>query len=256
MVACRLPVTVGGYACLVISNNYRAHWLTSLVALIAATALLASCGSGDDTTDDATESSADAATESDSSSSEATTTEETTATTAATTAPTTASTATTAAEAANGPAGTPAAVVVAFTDCIERTGVEVPDLTLDSDGMAKLGDVLRSLDIENPATQLALFGCQSSLDQATGGGLNKLLTDPALQDALTDFSGCVRDGGFDVPDLTVAGALGSLLGGSVGGGTDELLSGMLGLDLNDPAVSGVIDSCGDEIEDQLADLGL
>ncbi|MGH1488867.1 MAG: hypothetical protein ACRBK7_05640 [Acidimicrobiales bacterium] len=219
--------------------NFRALVVVPL-ALLTALTLLASCGSSAES-DDA----------SGGGDSETTTTA----------APTTASTAapTTAATSASDTAGAAVEPVVAFTDCMSNSGVELPELEVDDDGLLPIGQVLTAIDFRDTSTQLAMFGCQGQLDTATGGGLAQLLESQELQDALTDYSACVREGGYVVPDLTVTAIISGALGGGLGGAngsTSGFLADALGLDATDPAVIATVDSCAADIEERLGDLGL
>lgn len=212
------------------------------IAALGALTLLASCGSGDDGADSADAEAADAEASE--------TTESTTPTTSATTAPpTTESVATTATP-------SPAEAVASFTTCMSNAGVELTELELGEDGLVSIGQLLTALDIQDTQTQFALFGCQSSLDAATGGGIAQLLASPALQQTLDEISACVRDAGYDVPDLTVATALSGLLSGGGAGTTDALLATAFGLDASDPDVLVATGGCAGDIEQQLSDLGL
>jgi hypothetical protein len=147
--------------------------------------------------------------------------------------------------------------VDAFSDCMTNSGVDMPDLPRNADGLIDIAQVLAAIDVGNSTTQLAMFACQASFDSATGGRLFQLLADPALQQALVDFSGCVREAGFpDVLDLDVVTAL--TRAGSAGGdgSPNSLLAATLGLDPDDPDVQAAVEGCGAEIQQQLADLGL
>ncbi len=217
---------------MIINHHPIRRLLLAVAAAVATLALLAACGSDGDTSSDESSDDAEAAS-----------------TTAPTTTPTTAAP-TTAAAVASG------AVVAEFTDCMSNAGVELPELELNEDGLVGIGQLLTAIDIQSTSTQLALFSCQSSLDAATGGGIAQLLASPALQEALTEVSACVREGGYAVPDLTVASALSGVLSGGGTGDTNGLLAAAFGLDASDPEVMAVIESCAGDIESRLNDLGL
>lgn len=153
--------------------------------------------------------------------------------------------------------------VAAFTACMSERGVELPELTLDASGNLVVGELLTSLDTNDPATQSALFGCQGQLDDAVGGQLTELLESQTVEEALALFSQCVRDGGYDVADLTLPGLIAGALGGDLGedprgetGSIDPFLAAALKLDPQDVEVLNTVDGCATIVEQNLNDLGL
>lgn len=153
--------------------------------------------------------------------------------------------------------------VADFTTCMNERGVELPELTLDANGNLAVGELLTNLDTNDPATQSALFACQGQLDAAVGGQLTELLESQTVEEALALFSQCVRDGGYDVADLTLPSLIAGALGGDLGedprgetGSIDPFLAAALKLDPQDVDVLNTVDGCATIVEENLNDLGL
>ena len=93
-------------------------------------------------------------------------------------------------------------------------GIDFPDLSVDADGNIELRDAFQSIDPGAEGFREANEACQEILQQAGfGGGRRQAAESPELQDALLEFSQCLRDAGHDVGDLTLG-----LPGGPAGGG--------------------------------------
>lgn len=88
--------------------------------------------------------------------------------------------------------------VAAFVSCMAAQGVEVPEVELDATGAPILGDLIGSLDPDDPTVRSALTACAEPL--AAAGALD-VATDPELRRAvvtrLEDYSACMRREGID-----------------------------------------------------------
>lgn len=148
-----------------------------------------------------------------------------------------------------------------FSQCIRDQGVDVPDLEVDESGELDLANLIATVDPADPAVQQAILTCQGSLNGGLAASLNQILESQTFADALVSFSQCVRDGGYDVADLTFAAVVSATLGSGVDASAGEesvgpILATAMDLDPADPAVIETIDGCVVLIRDSLGDLGL
>ena len=125
-----------------------------------------------------------------------------------------------------------------FTACMRDQGVDLPDIQVDADGQPILStDVLAGIDTQSDEFNAAFLVCLPILSNAAPVQLG---SDPelqaAVQDALRDFSACMRDEGVeDFPDPAP---------GFDGTGSPYPLTA---LDTSDPDVDAAFDACGDLI---------
>lgn len=164
-----------------------------------------------------------------------------------------------------------------FSQCMRDEGLDFPDLAVDAEGNIDLRAAFQSVDPQQEGFREAADSCRTVLDQAGfGGGARQAIESPEVQDALLDFSACVREGGYDVGDLTLGGPGGGAGGGGQGQGAQDQdadgeaqaggggqagqrqggfgnrgarFADQLGLDYEDPAVQETIDGCMDIIEE-------
>ena len=105
----------------------------------------------------------------------------------------------------------------------------------------------------------------------SGERIREVVESPEFNDALVDFSDCVRDEGLDVGDLTLVSLATTAFSGGAAADDSDVQSGdreagfgdrdgifarALGLDPEDPEVQAAVDTCLPEIEGALSDLGL
>lgn len=173
-----------------------------------------------------------------------------------------------------------------FSQCMRDQGIDFPDLSIDADGNIELREAFQTIDRQADGFREANEVCQEFLQQAGFGGGRRAATEsPELQDALLEFSQCVRDAGYDVGDLTLGGpgggqgaGAGAAAGqGNQGGDGDAAGEGgqgqggrrqqgfgnrsanfanQLGLDAEDPAVQETIDGCMPLIDEAFTALGI
>jgi hypothetical protein len=178
-----------------------------------------------------------------------------------------------------------------FSQCMRDNGVaDFPDPTVDADGNVQLGRRARAADAEGAPTQddtafrTAREACSSILQGLTfgggrggpGGGFDNT----QLQDALVQFSDCLRGEGLDVGDLSFGrpqgqsgqaqsgqgqAGTGSTNGGTAqdappdgqrgpGGDPTQRMIERLGLDPNDPAVQAALEKCQPILQSAFANL--
>lgn len=166
-----------------------------------------------------------------------------------------------------------------FSTCIRDQGIDFPDIGVDADGNPELRDafVEAGVDPRDETFQTAMQSCVDILASAGfgGGGRAALAENAEFQDALVDFSECVRDAGYDVGDLTFGGPpQGDGAGDGPQVGTDggdppprgerqdgfgdraARIADQLGLDIDDPDVAATIDDCMPVIDTALANAGV
>lgn len=155
------------------------------------------------------------------------------------------------------------ASAAAFSQCLRDQGVDIADLEISADGSLDLGNLVGSVDPEDPEVQQAMLACQSMLSGGLGSSLNDFLTSQTFEDALAGFSDCVRNEDYDVKTLTLDSLVAAMLSGDPGpdprgidGSVDPILATALGLDANDIDVLNTIDGCADAVQAGLADLNL
>ncbi len=175
-----------------------------------------------------------------------------------------------------------------FSACMREQGLDFPDLAVDAEGNIDLRAAFQTVDRQSEDFPAAMDACREVLaDTGFGGGARQALQSPELQDAFVDFSACVRDGGFDVGDLTLPGRGGpgapadgedadarndgvgdeseeDRAGQTPGAGQrrggfgtiNERLAAGLGLDYEDENVQATVDECAVIIEEALTAVGL
>ena len=92
-----------------------------------------------------------------------------------------------------------------FSQCMRDEGLDFPDLSVDADGNIELREAFQTVDRNAEGFREAREACGEFLAQAGfgGGGRGQALEDTDVQDALLEFSECVRQAGYDVGDLTL-----------------------------------------------------
>jgi len=158
-----------------------------------------------------------------------------------------------------------------FSQCMRSAGVDFPDLGVDANGNIDLGDLPADFDTQDPAVQDAFTECQSIL--AAGGfgeRLRETIESAEFEQALLDFSDCVREQGYDVGDLTITNLAAAAFqtpaptdqanpeGGEREegfGDRDGIFAVALGLDPEDLEVQEAINTCNPIMEGAMAGLG-
>lgn len=184
------------------------------------------------------------------------------------------------------PADLPAdEAALAFSACMRDQGLDFPDIALDSDGNPDLRSAFEDVDRQGEDFRAAIDVCRDVLANAGfgGGGRAAIGENVEIQDALVEFSDCVRDDGWDVGDLAIGGRpgqnggngngaapgagngdgdgngrgnqQGGQRGGGFGNGTARFAVG-LGLDPEDPAVIETMEKCSPIIQDAFANAGV
>ncbi|NNE97070.1 MAG: hypothetical protein HKN24_13675 [Acidimicrobiales bacterium] len=163
-----------------------------------------------------------------------------------------------------------------FSACMRDEGLDFPDLSVDADGRLSIRQGLQGLDPGSEEVQAALEVCRPLIENVGfGGGQRAAIAENVeIQDALVEFSECVRDAGYDVGDIELgrpgppAAGAGTEDGAPTDGqrGQGERQGGFgdrsarfavqLGLDYEDPEVAAVVDECGTIIDDALAGAGI
>ena len=182
---------------------------------------------------------------------------------------------------------TPEEAALAFSQCMRDEGVDFPDLAVDAEGNINLREGFANVDRNDDSFRDAREACQDELAAGGFGGGNRreALESPEIQDALVEFSDCVRDQGYDVGDLTLgqgngpgqnndgqgqanaeqADAAGEEAEsnqppqgqreGGFGNRTNRFAQ-QLGLDPEDPEVIAAIEVCTSIIEDAFTNAGV
>ena len=125
-----------------------------------------------------------------------------------------------------------------FSACLRENGIEdFEDPTINADGVPEFN--LRSLGGEHDREEMqaAFEACQDDLEGIAFGPGSIDLTE--MEDTLVEFSACMRDNGYDMPDPDLSN-FGS--GGTGGGGEG---GGLFGgeLDRNDPDFISAMGEC-------------
>lgn len=162
-----------------------------------------------------------------------------------------------------------------FSQCMRDQGLDFPDLSVDAEGNIQMREAFQSVDRGADGFGEAMDACGEVLQQTGfGGGRRAAAEDPAVQDALLEFSQCVRDAGYDVGDLTLGGpgqggappeADGTGAEGPGAGegrreegfgGRGDRFANQLGLDPDDPEVAATIESCSPIVDEAFAAAGV
>lgn len=164
----------------------------------------------------------------------------------------------------------PEEAALQFSQCMRDEGIaDFPDLGIDGSGNIDITDLPTDLG-DDPEVQDALEVCQP-LIEAGGFGerIREVVESPEFNDALIEFSDCIRDEGFDVGDLTLIGLAGAAFAAPDAGEAnpqggdredgfgdrDGIFAEALGLDPDDPEVQAAVNTCLPKIEGAMADLG-
>ncbi len=109
------------------------------------------------------------------------------------------------------------AALLSFAECLRAEGVEVDDPEVGPDGQLRLPRPTSDQVVDREAMQLARAACSEHLEGVTIGFEDRDTTE--FQDMLLEFSACMRDNGYDMPDPDLSGFQpGSGPGGGGGGG--------------------------------------
>ncbi len=179
------------------------------------------------------------------------------------------------------PAGdlAPDEAALQFSQCMRDQGLDFPDLSVDAEGNIQMREAFQAVDPQAEGFREAIDACGAVLQQTGfGGGRRQALDDPAVQDALLEFSQCVRDAGYDVGDLTLGGPGpggspagqnpddGQAAGAGPGQGQGQRQGGFgnrtarfaeqLGLDPDDPDVQETLESCSPIIDEAVSGAGV
>jgi hypothetical protein len=158
-----------------------------------------------------------------------------------------------------------------LSQCLRDEGLDVPDIGLDSNGNIDLRGALTDLGPRDDSFRAAFDACREILEGVGfGGGRAALADNTEIQDAMLEFSDCVREDFEDIPDLSL-GAQGQGPGqapgdGAPGGGRgtreagfgdrSDRLAEQLGLDPEDPVVVVALDRCTPIIDQAFANAGV
>ena len=163
-----------------------------------------------------------------------------------------------------------------FSQCMRDQGLDFPDIGLDANGNPDIREGFEAIRGQEGFRD-GLDSCSEFLAGAGFGGGRAALTDNVeLQDALVEFSACVRDQGFDVGDIQLGvgpegggagpgpgsgdgdGQAANQQGGRGEGGFDpgRRLADGLGLDADDPAVQAAITDCQPILEEAFSAAGI
>lgn len=163
----------------------------------------------------------------------------------------------------------PEEAALQFSQCMRDEGIaDFPDLGIDGNGNIDLDDI--PADFQGDADVQDAFDVCQPLIEAGGFGerIREVVESPEFNDALIEFSDCIRDEGFDVGDLTIVGLAGAAFASPDGaanpqggdreegfGDRDAIFAEALGLDPDDPKVEAAVNKCIPKIEGAMADLG-
>lgn len=166
---------------------------------------------------------------------------------------------------------TPEESSLEFSQCMRDEGIDFPDLGVDASGNIGLDNLPADFNIQDPGVQDAFTACQSIL--ASGGfgeQIRETIESDEFEQALLDFSECIRDQGYDVGDLTLTSLASAAFQAPAPtddapqeadredgfGDRDGIFAIALGLDPDDPEVEAAINECNHIMEGALSGLGL
>jgi len=125
---------------------------------------------------------------------------------------------------------------IALIECLREGGLEVDDPTVDAEGNVQFPQQDLDNPIEQDELEAALEGCEDEL-QAVVLGFTQDFDFTALQDTLLEYSACMRENGFDLPDPDFS---------NLGFDGDSPPSGPFGdVDFNDPDFIEADEACDD-----------
>ncbi len=123
-----------------------------------------------------------------------------------------------------------------FSACMREQGLDFGDPTVDADGNVRLDPPARvEGEFDRDAMQAAFEVCGDSLGGITRGFRDADLTE--LEDQFLEYSVCMRDNGFDMPDPDFSSI------GEPGGGPGGGIFG--GIDPDDPDFQTAQEACQD-----------
>jgi hypothetical protein len=123
--------------------------------------------------------------------------------------------------------------VLAFSQCMRDNGVDdFEDPEFNADGSLVLRGEFRQSGADQDTIEAAFEACRSHLEGLAFGPGAIDLTE--IQDRLLDFSACMRENGYDLPDPDFTG----LLSGDANGpfGDEEI-------DPDDPVFTAALEAC-------------
>lgn len=136
-----------------------------------------------------------------------------------------------------------------YAKCMRDNGVaDFPDPTVDEEGNVEMFGGGSPADYFNdPEFSAAQQACDHLREGITmGGGRGGPQDNPEIQDAMLEFTECLRGEGLDVGDLGAGGPPaggGAPPAGGFSGDPADMFASILGLDPNDPAVQAALDKC-------------
>lgn len=170
-----------------------------------------------------------------------------------------------------------------FAQCMRDNGVEdFADPTVDADGNVTLGGGPGGAGagggaIDREALATAQEACGELVEGIAFGGGRRggLGDDTELQDALVDYTACLRDEGLDVGDFDLGAGPGAGDAGGAGGAAEPgeragggqrgeraggegpagLVANALDLDTEDPEVAAALEECEPLLDEAFADVG-
>lgn len=164
-----------------------------------------------------------------------------------------------------------------FSQCMRDEGLDFPDLSVNARGEIELRAAFQSVNRDAGGFREAMDVCGEILQQTGfGGGRGGALESTEIQDALLEFTACLRSEGYDVGDLTLGGpgpgqgqdqgqdqddgdAAGAGQQGQRQGGFGERgarFADGLGLDYEDADVQEAVDGCMTVVDEAFAATGL
>jgi hypothetical protein len=167
---------------------------------------------------------------------------------------------------------------LAFSQCMRDEGLDFPDIGVDANGNPAIRDAFAASGIDPQSQEFrdGIGACREILAGAGFGGRGGgRADDPEIQDALVEYSECLRDQGLDVGDVQLGGngqngGANGNNGDAAAGGEDapprgqgrgrfgdpsERIAENLGLDADDPEVAGALQTCGPILETALSSFG-
>lgn len=170
---------------------------------------------------------------------------------------------------------------LALSECLRDEGLDVPDIGVDADGNIDLRGAFQELDPGDDSFRDAMEACSdvlAGIEFGGGrGGPGGIVDNTEIQDAMLEFSDCIRAEGFeDIGDLTFGGPGGGQTGtpdadttdaeGEAGPGRGRREGGfgdrtgifaeLLGLDPDDPDVVAALEVCSPIIDQAFSDAGV
>lgn len=125
---------------------------------------------------------------------------------------------------------------IEFSQCMRDQGLDFPDPTVDADGNLEMGDLDvtafgSSPDEIRDTLSAAMDACADHLEGISFGG-GQLPDLVQLQDTFLEFTTCMRNNGYDMPDPDFAGE-----------GFGGLFEMGENIDPNDPAFLAAMEQC-------------